>query len=47
MSVTSMFCILAKMSLGTIRVAVRVLEPMLWEFEAMPDGIIFRRVEGS
>ncbi len=32
--------------LGTIGVTVRVLEPILWEFEAMPVGILFRLVRG-
>ena len=35
------------MSLGAIGVAVRALEPILWEFEATPDAIIFRLVGSS
>ena len=42
-----MFCILVEMVLGAIGVAVRVLEPILWEFEATPNAIIFRLAGGS
>ena len=38
---------LLKMSLGAIGVAIRALEPILWEFEATPDAIIFRPVGAS
>ena len=38
---------LLKMSLVAIGVAVRALEPILWEFEATPDAIIFRLVGAS
>ena len=33
--------------LGTIGVAVKVLEPILWKFEATPDASIFRLVGSS
>ena len=42
-----MFCIWVEMVTGVIGAAVRVLEPILWEFEATPDGIIFRLVGDS
>ena len=42
-----MYCLFTNIILGMIGVAVRVLEPILWEFEATPDGIIFRPVGGS
>ena len=40
-----MCCVLTKMNLGAIGVAVRVLEPILWEFEATPDTIILDQLE--
>ena len=36
-----------KLMLGTIGVAVRALELILWGFEATPDAIIFRLVGGT
>ena len=43
----TLYYVLCTMLLGTIRVAARALEPILWEFEATPDAIIFRLVGGS
>ena len=35
------------MILGTSGIAIKALEPILWEFEATPDTIIFRLVGAS